>query len=57
MLAPTALPQDLSLLKSITVKKISLLSGSELGHFCWSLKTTEYFATEFPGKENGASVT
>lgn len=57
MLAPTALPQDLSLLKSITAKKRSLLSGSELGHSCWSLPTTECFATEFPGGENGAFAT
>ena len=57
MFTLTALLQDLSLLKSIRVKKTRLLLGSELRHSCWSLKTTECFATEFLGRKNRVSLT
>lgn len=57
VLTLTALLQDLSLLKSIRVKKTRFLMGSEVGHSCWSLKTTEYFATEFLGNKNQVSLT
>lgn len=57
MLTLAALLQVLSLLKSIRVKKTRLLLGSELGHSCWSLKTTKCFATGFLGNGNRVSLT
>lgn len=57
VLSLVALLQDLSLLKSIKVKKTRLLLGSELGHSCWSLKKRECFATDFLGDKNRVSLT